>query len=354
MADHTQDWHPGSFTKNFGWGDERNGLSALHRAIRVGFGDDRHDIPRELFRKRLEEKRLNFFIPANFFLFNYIDGSVDRITYDELVFQAVAFEHSLDFDRLGLLAFNLSLAGAWRGAKPWQRRPAIWSNRYVVERLGETHDWNVSKVDANDIQDFFVGNERYRARTTRKLSTNLAYLYRLGGLEQVVASRIERWWMNAAFLAADRFAHLSIVQKPSIAALHDAFDAFAFFDLTGGSTVEKRYALGRAMHMFVSIGGTDRFARSEAALASGKTNDPRPFGVIDKKLPRAPKSLPPGVDGRMELLDASFGHLDYGELERFEPDAFVREASLQALARLRSQGIVPTMSSDDLMKLLRD
>lgn len=354
MAYHTRDWHPGSFTKNFGWGDERNGLSALHRAIRLGFGGDHHDVPRELFRRRLEAKGMNFFIPANFFLFNYTDGAVDWIAYDELAFQAVTFEHSLDFDRLGLLAFNLSLAGAWRGAKPWQRRPALWSNRYIVEQLGGKYNWDVSKVDADDIQDFFISDERYRARTTRKLSTNLAYLYRLGGLKQVVASRIERWWMNAAFLAADRFTLLGIARRPTIASLRDAFDEFAFLDLTGGSTVEKRYALGRVMHMFVSVGGADRFARSEAALASGRTNDPRPFGVVDKKLPRAPKSLPAGVDRGFEMLDASFGHLDYDELERFEPDAFVREASLRALARLRSQGIAPTMTSGDLMTMLRD
>jgi hypothetical protein len=354
MADHTQNWHPGSFTKNFGWGNEENGLAALHRAIRVGFEDDRHDVPREVFRRRLEAKGLNFFIPANFFLFNFVDGSNDWIVYDELVFQAVTFTHSLDFDRLALLAFNLSLAGTWRGAKPWQRRPALWSNRYIAERLGGTHKWDVSKVDADDIEYFFVSDERYHARTTRKLSTNLAYLYRLGGLEQVVASRIERWWMNAAFLAADRFTYLSLVPQPSVASLREMFDSFAFLDLTGGQTVEKRYALGRVVQMFVSVGGVDRFSRSAAALASGKTNDGRPFGVIDKKLPRAPKSLPPGVDSGFGLLDASFGYLDYDELERFDPDAFVREASLRALKRMREMGISPTMTSDELMKLLRN
>lgn len=354
MADQTQAWHPGSFTKNFGWGKEQNGLSALHRAIRIGFEGDRHDVPRGVFRQRLEAKGLNFFIPANFFLFNFTDGSADLIAFDELVFQAISFEHSLDFDRLALLAFNLSLVGTWQGARLWQRRPALWSNRYIIERLGKVHSWNVSKVNADDIENFFAGDARYQGQTTRKLSTNLAYLYRLAGLEQVVANRIERWWMNAAFLSADRFARLSLVPQPSVVSLRGAFDAFEFLELTGGPTIEKHYALRRITQMFASVGGSQRFAKSADALASGATNDPRPFGLVDKKLPRAPKSLPPGVDGGLDLLDSSFGYLDYDELRRFEPDAFVREGALRALRRIRELGAVPTMTSDDLMTLLRD
>ena len=359
MLDDAQEtWHPGSFTKNFGWGVERDGLSALHRAIRVGFGPDRRDVSRAVFRERLEAAGINFFIPANFFLYNVgahaSGGAEDRIAFDELVFQATAFEHSLDFDRLALLAFNLSLVGTWQGAKAWQRRPALWSNRYIVERLEHEHRWDISKVDADDIQAFLEGDARYRGRTTRKHSTNLAYLYRLGGLRDVVSSRIERWWMNAAFLAADRFGRAGIARRLTLPSLREAFAEFSFLDLTGGTSIEKRYALGRALEVFVSVGGTDRFALSERALAGGRTNDPRPFGIVDKKLPRAPKSLPPGVDAGFAVLDASFGHLDYDALEHFEPDKFVREASLRALGRLRDLAIMPTMTSDDLTALTRD
>ena len=358
LDDAHEAWHPGSFTKNFGWGAEHNGLSRLHHAIRVGFGSERSDVPRAVFRDRVEAAGINFFIPANFFLYNVhaaVSGaSEDRIAFDELVFQATAFEHSLDFDRLALLAFNLSLVGSWQGAKNWQHRPALWSNRYIVERLNHEHRWDVSKVDADDIQAFLQGDIRYRGRTTRKHSTNLARFYRLGGLEDVVSNRIERWWMNAAFLAADRFSRAGIARRLTLPSLREAFAEFAFLDLTGGTSVEKRYALGRALEVFVSVGGADRFVRSEHALADGRTNDPRPFGIVDKKLPRAPKALPPGADADFDVLDASFGHLDYDALESFEPDAFVREASLRALSRLRQLRIAPTMTSDELMALARD
>jgi hypothetical protein len=358
LDDSLDTWHPGSFTKNFGWGTERDGMSALHRAIRVGFRTDRGDVPRSLFRERLEQAGINFFVPANFFLYNIAanekSGTSDLIAFDELVFQATAFDHSLDFDRLALLAFNLSLVGSWQRAKVWQRRPALWSNRYIVERVQHQHRWDVSKVDANDIQSFLSGDTRYLGRTTRKHSTNLAYLYRLGGLREVVSNRIERWWMNAVFLAADRFFREGIARRLTLPSLREAFVEFSFLDLTGGTSVDKRYALGRALQVFVSVGGADRFSISQEALASGLTNDQRPFGIVDKKLPRAPKSLPPGVDAKFDVLDASFSHIDFDALKEFQPDAFVREASLEALRRLRNLEIAPTMSSDELTALTRE
>lgn len=339
LDDTLETWHPGSFTKNFGWGAERDGLSALHRAIRVGFGPDHGNVSRRVFRERLDAERINFFIPANFFLFNVAaldrDNAEDEIVFDELVFQATAFEHTLDFDRLALLAFNLSLVGSWHGAKPWQRRPALWSNRYILERLKHKHHWDTSKVDADDIEAFLKEDARYSGRTTRKHATNLAYLYKLGGLRQVVSNRIERWWMNATFLAADRLVHAGIARRETVPTLREAFSEFAFFDLTGGTSIEKRYALERALEVFVSVGGANRFVISENALASGKINNRRPFGIVDKKLPRAPKSLPPGVDPGFDVLDASFKHIDFESLEQFEPELFVREASLQALSQLR-------------------
>lgn len=354
MADYSEDWHPGSFTKNFGWSKQGRGLSELHRAIRIGFARDREDVPRKLFRSRLRDKKISFYVPANFFLFNYTDSETDWIAYDELAFQAINFEHSLDFDRLGLFSFNLSLVGSWKGARPFQRRPALWSNRYIVERLARQLDWDVSKVSANDIQNFVDGDDRYRAQTSRKLSTNLSYLYTLGGLEATVSRQVELWWMNAAFLAADRLSRLKIVRRLNVRALSEAFEEFEFFRLTGDETVEKKYALGRLLDVYVSVGGFDRFRRSAEFISSGRTNDPRPYGLVDKKLPRAPKALPAGVANILHWLDNSYDHLDYDGLREFDIDAFVRDAAVRAFSSLKERGISPIMNSDELMKLMRD
>lgn len=255
MPDYSEDWHPGSFTKNFGWGRDGRGLAELHRAIRVGFGGERIDISRARFRERLEAEKMNFFIPANFFLFNYSDETGDWIAFDELVFQATSFDHSVHFDRLALFVFNISLVGNWQGARQYQRRPALWSNRYIVERLANTHEWDATKVNADDIQAFLEDDERYKARTSRKLSTNLSFLYQIGGLGSMVADTIERWWMNASFLAADRLCLLRYARRLTKSSIGEALDEFDFILLSGGRNVEKSYALGRLLDMYVSVGG---------------------------------------------------------------------------------------------------
>jgi hypothetical protein len=50
---------------------------------------------------------------------------------------------------------------------------------------------------------------------------------------------------------------------------------------------------------------------------------------------------------------AGFDIIDADELERFDIEEFVRSHTRSALDRLREQGIVPTMSVEDLMRLTR-
>ena len=69
IASEIREWRPGSFTKNFSWGKER-GLRELHQVIRVGFDGKMTDVPRALFRRRVQRSGRPDFIPLNFFLFN--------------------------------------------------------------------------------------------------------------------------------------------------------------------------------------------------------------------------------------------------------------------------------------------
>ena len=55
----------------------------------------------------------------------------------------------------------------------------------------------------------------------------------------------------------------------------------------------------------------------------------------------------------MDWLDASYEVLNHDELKAFDVDMFVREASVRALSKIRERGIKPTMSSSDLMALMR-
>lgn len=52
LSEEREIWRPGSFTKNFSWGDGA-GLSELHAVIRAGFNDTMADVPRDEFRDRI-------------------------------------------------------------------------------------------------------------------------------------------------------------------------------------------------------------------------------------------------------------------------------------------------------------
>src|SRR3954470_3994669 len=161
-----EEWHPGSFTKNFSWGDSKEGLRQLHDIIRTGFGDTMADVPRALFRERVAYAGRPDYIAINFFLFNKTKDGTDYLIADELVFQALSFEHSSEFDKLGLFAFNFSLVGKWRGASSYQSRPALWAQHYVADRVARDFNWKISNVNADDIQAFVGNDPRYRGKTS--------------------------------------------------------------------------------------------------------------------------------------------------------------------------------------------
>jgi hypothetical protein len=147
VAVEPKEWHPGSFTKNFSWGREQ-GLRELHQIIRIGFNGEMTDVPRALFRKRAEKSGRPDFIPMNFFLFNRPIGGKDYLLADELVFQALSFDHSPHFDNLALFAFLFSKVGTWKGAKPYQEQPALWAKHYVADRVSEAFHWNFPPMNA--------------------------------------------------------------------------------------------------------------------------------------------------------------------------------------------------------------
>src|SRR5271166_4699013 len=169
MPSDVEVWSPGSFTKNFSWGQvkDKQGLKRLYDEIRLGFNGLRSDVPRSEFRLRVRNSTRPDYIPLNFFLFNQIIDGTDYVIFDELVFQALSFPHSKAFDLLALFAFNLSLVGVWRGATPAQRHPALWANAYIRERVAGPLNWDTGKINADDIESFISNDPRYLAKTSR-------------------------------------------------------------------------------------------------------------------------------------------------------------------------------------------
>lgn len=298
-----EEWRPGSFTKNFSWGPPDRGLSELHEMIRVGFGGEATDVPRALFRERVLGLGRPDYIAINFFLFNRTKAGVDYLIADELVFQAVRFPHSIRFDRLALFAFNFSLVGSWKGAKSFQSRPALWASHYVADRLGPILQWDARRATAKDIQSFVEGDPRYIARGSTKLSTNLAYLYKQGNLGALESKKVDRWWVDALFLAMDRILETRAIGgiESAQANYHSYLIASHFFDIAGRRSIEKELASKHLVALYAACGGLDRFndlaVRERTAIAledveNYAVNNPDPIGAIHPTNLRIIKSLP--------------------------------------------------------------
>ncbi len=356
-------WLPGSFTKNFSWGQRQRGLIELHKVIRLGFANEVSDVPRQLFRERVKDAERPDFIPLNFFLFNKPVGTVDYIVADELVFQAINSEHSPRFDKLALFAFNFSFAGKWSHSTLDQRRPALWANAYVRERIAGQLDWNARSADANDIERFVAGDPRYRGKTSRKLATNLNYLYSIGDLAGFPAKRIERWWVDALFLALDRLIEDRALDRIGTfeSDYSKLLSRFHFLTLTGGLSLEKELAVKHLISLYIACGGRQRFSyenvweRTEAVVGDVQrflANDPRPRGAVHPTNPRVLKSIPWAC--AMLANYAGFEVLTPDELEAFDLDDFVRKGTRRALEELRKRGIRPTMTAEELMRITRE
>lgn len=363
MALTREEWRPGSFTKNFSWGPQQGGLVQLYESIKLGFDGQMVDVPREEFRRRVLRANRPDYIPINFFLFNKITDGTNVLVADELVFQALNSDHSSRFDKLALFAFNFSYAGIWRGADPYQRRPALWAFHYVADRVAAQLNWNTRQISADDIEKFVQGDPRYHAQTARKLATNLNYLYHIGRLSEFSTERVERWWVDALFLALDRLIEDERLDRRIPA--EDQYDVLlsrsGFKAVGGKESIEKDLAARHLLTLYKTCGGRDRFteegvrkqlALHEVAWLIANDEDNRPRGAVHPTNPRVLKSIPRAC--AMLAIYAGFEVIDPDELVNFDPEEFIRHHTRSALRRLRERNIRPTMTADELEKLTRE
>jgi hypothetical protein len=361
MASRREIWKPGSFTKNFSWGKSQ-GLIRLHENIRIGFDNKLEPVTRELYRARVAKDGRPDFIPLNFFLFNHVRGGVNSIFVDELVFQAITSKHSTRFDRLALFAFNFSYAGVWKGAKVEQRNPALWARNYVIDRVADAYGWDTSKISAADIEAFLRTAPQFKAETYTKVSTNLNFLYNIGGLREYKNRRIERWWVDALFLAIDRLVADRQVDdlNTSPSELPGLLLRSKFRELTGPVTPEKTFAMAHLLSLYSICGGSDRFSpesvkdRTSVLLpdyAWQEPNDDRPQGALHPTNPRILKSIPRSCSMLAEAAGFQIVYAD--DLESFDPADFIDKRASEAVASLDRDSIRPTMSAEALHKLTR-
>jgi len=362
LAEAENVWKPGSFTKNFSWGKDDSGLLELHSIIRSGFDDRLEDVPRAVFRERISRSGRPDYIPMNFFLFNKIVDGEDMILADELVFQALSWEHSPAFDRIALFAFLFSYAGKWKGAGSYQRRPALWANAYIRERVAPVLRWKADRITANDIQAFVESDSRYQAETSRKLATNLNYLLHIGRIQDFGEAKVSRWWVDCLFLALDRLSEDAKLDAADVrrSGYRVMLMQSSFLDLTGGRNIEKELAIKHLVRLYSAIGGRDRLfddlvvQKTREELPGSypvPPNNSRPRGAVHLTNPRILKSIPPMCADLAR--HAGFEVISPDEMDEMHLEEFVLLRTAAALAVLRERGIRPTMSLEELLSITR-
>jgi len=351
-------WYPGSFTKNFSWG-ENDGLRRLHASINEIFGGRLEAVPRASAIERLESKGYVWHIPLNFFLANQITDGESWIVVDELVFQALTFPHSPAFDKIALVAFINSYVGHWQGARPWQETPAPWANNYVRSVFARGSDWGGS-IRADDIENFVISSGKYRAEGARKLATNLSYLFKVAKIDELANKAITRWWVDALFLILDRsLLETSVDLKPS--SLQQIAIRAGFIDISGPRTRNRELALQPLTTLYWACGGPHRWSK-EAVEERQRTllpeiswfaNSDDPFYAIYQRDPNIIKVVP-RVCAMLAKSLADFDELDPDELLDWDPLIYIRNKTRDALNQLKQSGVRPTMSADELLKITRE
>lgn len=250
---------PGSFSKNFAWHGE--GLRKLHTTIRNGFHNTLLPIDRQSFRANSGVESGIVLIPINFFLHN----SGGCLSVDELVFQAIKRDHTLQFDRLSLFALNLNRVGGGdtRGEQDIVSRPAMWANEFVREILWSSGAWQTRAL-RDDRVDLFLAERLNAQKEVRvKCRSNYRHLFELCKYWPNALSMIntgsDQWIASALFLAWDR--HILDGGEKDEASLLSLIDTDELYKLLG---VTRDYTLAQAMRLldlYGTIGHVDRFGQ---------------------------------------------------------------------------------------------
>lgn len=361
ISESKREWHPGSFTKNFSWGPSKNGLKALHETIRVGFDNQFEDVEREIFIQRISHIGRPFQIPTNFFLFNEIRNEKSFIVADELVFQAIEFEHSSDFDRIALMAFLLSSAGRWKGAHLNQRWPSLWAKFFVIDKVSES-GWNDIKFDSDVIERYIGSDSRYTGKTTRKVATNLNYMLSCVKLSSLGSKRVEQWWVSAIFLVLDRAIRDRMIDGlvTTDMELNDVLTMSKFGSLSGPRSLEKELATPHILELYRTCGKEMRFDFETVQYLAGQIdansaylpNQNLPVGAVHPSNYRIKQFLPRMC--ALLAIYAGFVTFEIEEIEELSSKGFIKKKLEEVLERLKEFGVRPTMSVAELMKITRD
>lgn len=249
------------------------GLQRLHTAVRSGFSDTLAPVKRQEFRSHAGIDDALVLIPINFFLHN-CDG---HMSIDELVFQAIEYDHSMQFDRLALFALNLNRVGGGRDARSGREilsRPAMWANEFVREQLWLSGAWQADALSDISLDSFLKGRMEAQAEVRVKCRNNYRHIFKLCGYWQsassappIINSGAEQWIASALFLAWDRYILDDGTRNKS--SLLNLIDSDELYKLLG---VTREYVFAQAkplVDLYESVGHLDRFGEGIKAPLPG-------------------------------------------------------------------------------------
>lgn len=191
-------YKPGSFSKSFAWGDR--GLSKLQAAIRDGFRRRLRSVRRENFLSNcgIEAQDIAL-LSMNFFLHNKKDN---RLSVDELVYQAISTQSSRQFNWLALFSFHLNQCG---GSDP---QPAQWANEYIRAHVWSGNAWRTESLQTERLDRFLDEYLDTSLGIRKKCRNNYKYILelcgRFSGPLATVNTEVDQWIISALFLAWDR------------------------------------------------------------------------------------------------------------------------------------------------------
>ena len=253
-------YSPGSFSKNFAW--HGTGLRKLHAAIRSGFRNALSPVDRQTFRSDAGVEGDIVLIPINFFLHN-LKG---QVSVDELVFQAIERDHSMQFDRLALFALNLNRVGSGRDVHSRREivsRPAMWANEFVRERLWASGTWQTGALSDASLDPFLASRLDARNGVRVKCRTNYRHMFELckywPTAQSMINSGADEWVASALFLAWDRHILDGGAQENDV--LLRLIESDEIYKLLG---IPLAYALAQAvplLELYGTVGRLDRFQR---------------------------------------------------------------------------------------------
>jgi hypothetical protein len=208
----------------------------------------------------------------------------------------------------------------------------------------------------------FSSDERYHAKGARKLSTNLNYLFNIARIANFATKKIERWWVDAIFLALDRIVETRMIRGDKIDEnRYERYLAAAgFHQISGKRSIEKDLAASHIANLFIASGGRGRFnedavrERTATLLPDVEkwiANDPEPVAAIHLTNPHIIKTIPRPC--AMLAKSVGFQIFEVSDLAELNIADIVRSNLEKALADLRDEGIEPTMSAEDLIKMMR-